>query len=265
MTTVIHNILLCAAALLMSVIPAAAQGVVRTAAGPDAAAIQDEVEQFRVDLGILNSNVARTFPSGRREINWDGVPDGFSSPNTLPANFFNANSPRGAVFSTPCEFATFRVSAKLGNPTNTPVRFGEIDPSYTDTFQTFSPQRLFTVVSGNGVPCRVSSVNFFAAGTNTPAETKGFGVVFSDVDIPGHVRIIPYDRFGNVLDPGVITAQRSNDGFSFIGVLYPEAKIARVDIRSGKTGLFPGLLDSIPGKDVVAMDDFLYGEPQPIQ
>ena len=265
MTKVIQNILLFAAALIASVIPAAAQEVVRKAAGPDAAAIQDVVEQFRVDLGgQLNPNVAQTFETGHREINWDGVPDGFSSPNALPANFFNANSPRGLVYSTPCESATFRVSAKLGNPTNTPVRFGEIDPSYTDTFKAFSPQRLFTVV-GNGEPCSQLSVSFFAAGTNTPAETTGFGVIFSDVDIPGHTRFIAYDKYGNELDPGVITAERSNDGFSFIGVLYPEPKIARVDIKSGKTGLFPGILDSQPGKDVVAMDDFIYGEPQPIR
>ena len=264
MTKATKNILIFAVALFTSVMPAAAQEVTRIA-GSDAASIQAAVDQFRADLGTLNANVAQTFPSGRREINWDAVPDGFSSPNTLPAGFFNANSPRGAVFTTPCESATFRVSAKLGNPTNTPVRFGEIDPSYTDTFKAFSPQRLFTIVSGNGEPCSTMSVNFFAAGTNIPAETTGFGVVFSDVDIPGHVRIVAYDRSGNVLEPGVITAERSDDGFSFIGVSYTEAKIARVDIESGKTGLFTGILDSQPGKDVVAMDDFLYGEPQPIR
>ena len=36
---------------------------------------------------------------GRREINWDGVADGFAAPNNLPANFFNKNSPRGVVFA----------------------------------------------------------------------------------------------------------------------------------------------------------------------
>lgn len=264
MIKAIYNVLLTAAALFISVIPAAADGLVRTAAGVSPAAISPAVNQFRDDLGQLNPNVAQLFASGRREINWDAVPDGFASPNNMPANFFNANSPRGAVFSTPCDFAVFRISAKAGNPTNTPVRFGEIDASYTDTFQAFSQQRLFTVVSGNDSPCSRLSVNFFVAGTNTPAETTGFGAVFADVDIPGHVRIIPYDRFGNVLDPGVITAERSNGGLSFIGVSYPEAKIARIDIESGKTGLFPGIVDE-PGTDVVAMDDFLYGEPQPIQ
>ena len=38
---------------------------------------------------------------GGWEINWDGVPDALASPNSFPANFFNVNSPRGTVFSTP--------------------------------------------------------------------------------------------------------------------------------------------------------------------
>ena len=41
------------------------------------------------------------FGGVRREINWDGVPDARADPNALPANFFNVNSPRGVVFSTP--------------------------------------------------------------------------------------------------------------------------------------------------------------------
>ena|ERR1700730_6743753 len=71
------------------------------ASGPDAAAITPTVNAFRTDLGTLNPNVAGSFGTGRREINWDGVPANFSAPNLLPNNFFNVNSPRGAVFSTP--------------------------------------------------------------------------------------------------------------------------------------------------------------------
>jgi hypothetical protein len=191
------------------------------------------------------------------------VPDTFSSPNPLPANFFNLNSPRGAVFSTPCNNAAFFVSARLNNPTNTPVRFGEIDPSYTNTFQVFSPERLFTVRSSSA-PCNALTINFFVPGTNIPAETSGFGAVFTDVDVPGHVHIIAYDRNGRVLSRGVLTAERADRGLSFIGVSYATPAIARVDIVSGKNGLFPGIIDGFRGNDVVAMDDFIYGEPQPI-
>src|SRR5215472_15055664 len=73
--------------------------VVFEALGASPAGIQGAVDAFRAFLGP-NNGVGGTFPDGRREINWDGVPDAFADPNDLPPNFFNANSPRGAVFFT---------------------------------------------------------------------------------------------------------------------------------------------------------------------
>src|SRR6185503_19855220 len=98
---------------------ALAAPVVFEAAGPTAADIQDSVDDFRDFLGALNPNAIGSFLSGRREINWDAVPDAFSAPNALPAGFFNANSPRGVVFFTPG--SGFLVSTDSANPTNTPV------------------------------------------------------------------------------------------------------------------------------------------------
>src|SRR4029079_18700969 len=68
--------------LLLS-LPNTAQAVpiLFSAGGADAASIQATVDAFRTALGPLNPNVAMSFPAGRREINWDGVPDMFSSPN----------------------------------------------------------------------------------------------------------------------------------------------------------------------------------------
>ena len=63
--------------------PHEATPVLFQAAGPDAASIQSAVDAFRANLGALNPNVAGSFGSGRRVINWDGVPDGFSAPNTI--------------------------------------------------------------------------------------------------------------------------------------------------------------------------------------
>src|SRR5438094_262530 len=94
-----------------------------SASGANPAAIQTTVDAFRTQLGTLNANVAGSFSSGRREINWDGVPDAFSAPNNLPANFFNVNSPRGVVFST--SGIGFQVS---GNAAVAPVRFDNINP-----------------------------------------------------------------------------------------------------------------------------------------
>src|SRR5687767_4625236 len=73
--------------------------VVRQVGGANAAAIQTIVATLRADLGGAYNGVGGSFISGRREINWDGVPDANSQPNSLANNFFNVNSPRGLVFN----------------------------------------------------------------------------------------------------------------------------------------------------------------------
>src|SRR5213592_5197134 len=95
--------------LVLNVTTTAAAPITFSASGSSPAGIQATVDAYRADLGSLNPNVAGSFGSGRREINWDGVPDASSAPNLLPANFFNVNSPRGTVFSTPG--SGFEVSA----------------------------------------------------------------------------------------------------------------------------------------------------------
>src|SRR4051812_4587408 len=157
--------------------------VVRSASGADPAAIQSTVDAFRTALGTLNGVVPGSAGSGRREINWDGVPDALAAPNNLPANFFNVNSPRGAVFSTPG--AGFQVS---GNAGIAPVRFDNLNATYSGTFQTFSAQRLFTALGSN-----VLDVNFFVPGSNQLARVSGFGAVFTDVDTANGATIQLFD------------------------------------------------------------------------
>src|SRR5437762_14235152 len=87
---------------LLGLAPFASAQLVESAAGATAADITAARDQFRLDLGGGTTAGANgSFGGVRREINWDGVPAGFSAPNLLPANFFNVNSPRGAVFATP--------------------------------------------------------------------------------------------------------------------------------------------------------------------
>src|SRR6266581_3919567 len=119
----------------------AAAALTFSASGSSPAGIQATVDAYRSDLGTLNPNVAGSFGSGRREINWDGVPDALSAPNNLPANFFNVNSPRGVVFATPG--SGFQVSANAGIA---PIQFDNIDPTYDTIFEPFSQQRLFTAL-----------------------------------------------------------------------------------------------------------------------
>ncbi|MEP6924362.1 MAG: VCBS repeat-containing protein [Pyrinomonadaceae bacterium] len=249
------------ALLVMSTFVSAAP-IIRTTSGADTAAIQGVVDQYRADLGgQLNPNNGQSFTTGRREINWDGVPDNLSSPNNLPANFFNSNSPRGAVFTTACSNAAFRVSATAAS--GTAVRFGEIDASYTNAFTTFSPQRLFTVISGTAAPCTSLTVNFFIPGTKIPATVSGFGIVFTDVDVTGNARILCYDQAGNLLSPGFLAPAAANGGLSFVGVSFNAGeRIASVQIVSGTDRLAAGNIDGTNGVDAVAMDDFIYGEPR---
>jgi len=216
--------------------------------GANPAGIQASVTAFRTALGALNPNVAGSFGSGRREINWDGVPDAFSAPNNLPPNFFNVNSPRGVVFLTPG--TGFQVSANVGIA---PVRFDNINPTYSASFQTFSPQRLFTALGST-----VVDVTFFVPGSTTPAFVNGFGAVFTDVDVNSVTSIQFFDT--NNVSLGTFSADSFNNGLSFIGVVFNGGeRMGRVRITSGNAPLGPN--DNPPGVDEVVMDDFIYGEP----
>jgi hypothetical protein len=219
------------------------------AAGATPADIQATVDAFRNFLGP-NNGVGGSFPDGRREINWDGVPDQFAAPNLLPANFFNANSPRGAVFFTPG--TGFQVSADSDNPTGTPVRFGNIHPVLPDLFSTFSPERLFSALDSN-----ITEVLFFVPGTPTPATVDGFGAVFTDVNDDNSTKIDYFDVNGELLcSQNVLPGPTNRGSLSFLGVAFDTPEVFQVRITSGNRIL------RTPARDVVVMDDFIYGEPQ---
>jgi hypothetical protein len=242
----------CAALFILIASSTSFGQLVRSGAGSDAASIQAVVDQYRADLGVLNPNTPGSFPGGRRELSWDGVPDQFAAPNDLPADFFNVNSPRGAVFTTPG--TSVRVSANATNPTNTPVRFGDINPTYVDTFKTFSAQKLFSPIGSN-----VVDMHFFVPGSIAPALTRGFGAVYADVDIAENTAFEYFDANGQSL--GVFDTPVSDNGLSFLGVSFPAPVIARVRIAYGNAALGP---DDGGGVDVAVMDDFIFGEPQAI-
>ena len=219
---------------------------VQQAAGTSAAAIQSAVDAYRADLGgANNANAPGTQPSGRREINWDAVPDTLAAPNDLPLDQFRG---RGALFSTPGRGV--RVSANQGIA---PVEFDELDRRSSSRFATFSPQRLFTPVRSN-----VTDVHFVVPGSQTRATVSGFGAVFTDVDRLGSTVIAYYDRAGRRLGRYPVPASPGSETLSFLGVRFPARAVARVRIWSGNA---PVGVAERRGTDVVAMDDFVYGEP----
>lgn len=247
------RLLLGGIALLSSALPGLAAPVLYSAAGSAPADIQATVNAFRADLGaLLAPGTPPNNGVGRREINWDGVPDSFADPNPLPGNFFNVNSKRGVVMGA-LGGGNLLVSADASNPTSTPVRYGALNAAYPSAFQTFSPERLFAVAG----PQNALDVFFFAAGTPNQATVAAFGSIFTDVDVLGSSVMEYYDFGGSLL--GSFQVPAADNGLSFLAVRFNAGeRIGKVRIFSGTGAL--GDNDTTT-KDVVVMDDFLYADP----
>ena len=204
------------------------------------------VAELRDLLGEPNNGVAPgSFGVGRREINWDAVPPTVTNVDNFPVGFFNSNSPRGAVLSTPGSGT--RISDN---------DFADINPSYAGQFADFSPVKTFAAVGSNQM-----DVTFFVPGSPEKATVTGFGAVFSDVDGKGS-SIQFFDDTGHLLI--VVEPKKGKEGFSFAGVVFETPVVARVRLTLGDGPIGPDAFDVKAGgnQDLVVVDDFFYGEPQ---
>jgi hypothetical protein len=230
------------------------------AAGPSAASIQSTVDQFRAALGATNNaNNPGPLASGRREINWDG-----GSPTNATTTL--TGTPLTTFLNTRGANITTRGSGFVqAPPSGLADTFG--NSSYATIFHAFSPLRLFSPIGSN-----VTDVVFSVPGSNgnTPATSTGFGVVFTDVDSPdgsnlrdrtgnrhASTLIEYYGTRGELLFSSNAPASPGDGNLSFIGVVFDDVRVARVRIIAGDVA--PGPNDD--KKDIVMMDDFLYGEP----
>jgi hypothetical protein len=240
--------------------------IVFQAAGPDIASIQNTVEQYRTALDVSggknNNNDPGPIANGHREINWDGGGSATTITGT-PLTNFRVN--RGGLFTTT---GTGFVQAPLAGLADT-----FHNQTYASIFQPFSLQRLFSAIDSN-----VTETTFFVPGPGAdtkPATTRGFGAVFSDVDLPdgsgpgnkngnrqASTKIECFGTDGGLLFSSFVPASPGDGSLSFFGIVYSDARIARVRITSGDAA--PGPNDD-GTHDIVMMDDFLYGEPQPQQ
>jgi hypothetical protein len=223
---------------------------VKSAAG-DSGAILNKLNEFRALAGDP-LNAAPGANGGRREVNWDGVPPNLTNNNNFPFDFFGASDAalpngrkRGLIYKS--TGTSFRVDS---------TDFSEIDPSYASQFEAFSRKRLFAYIDNN-----ITEVSFKVPGTNTDAFIKAFGVIFSDVD-DAHSTSIEY--FSGNKSLGTFKATPSSQGFSFLGVRFPDEKITKVKITAGNSVLGTGVKDITNGgtRDLVVMDDFIYDEPK---
>jgi hypothetical protein len=236
------------------------------AAGSTADSIQSTVDAFRVALDPANHNNGNNpgplpLTSGHREINWDGGNPAITATTPPVTPFTTFLNTRGSQFTTPgiglSQVALSGLAGLFNNLT------------YEDIFSVFSPSRLFTPVGSN-----VTEAWFFVPGTNggTPATVSGFGAVFTDVDQPdgsgpskkrgnrGASTLIEYfGADGKVLFSSFVPASPGDGSLSFFGIVFEDARIARVRITSGNVAPGP---DDDGESDIVMMDDFIYGEPQ---
>jgi hypothetical protein len=226
--------------------PVVPQAAVVTATGNIAA----NVDGFRNLLGASNGTTAGEQPTGRREINWDGAgANPFNNKNDFPADFFNTNVKVGAVFTT--AGTGFRNDSTL---------FAEINPNYASQFNFFSATKIFTPVGSNQL-----DQLFRVAGQPTPAAVRGFGVVFSDVDLADKTTIQLFAIDGSSLGTFAAPVRSDASGLSFVGVTYDQPIIARVRITLGTGALGANVNDVTAAggtADLVVLDNIIYGEPK---
>jgi len=173
-----------------------------------------------------------------------------SSANDFPADFFNTTVKAGAVFTTPG--TGFRNDSTL---------FSEINPDYAAQFLFFSASEVFAPVGSNQF-----DQTFRVAGQPTPALVRGFGIVFSDVDLADRTTLRLFAQDGSSLGTYSAPVRSDEGGFSFVGVAFDDAIIARVRITLG-TGALGANVDDISAGgtvDLVVLDNLIYSEPRRI-
>src|SRR5215213_6566999 len=225
--------------------PTAPQATVVTATGD----ITAKVNAFRDLLGAPNGGAAGEQPAGRREINWDGAAaNPFNNKNDFPAAFFNTTVKAGAVYTT--AGTGFR---------NDSTSFVDINPTYASQFTFFSANKIFAPVGSNLV-----DQLFEVAGQPTPAVVRGFGIVFSDVDLADKTTIQLFGQDGVSLGTYAAPVRTDAAGLSFLAVSFDNPIIARVRITLGTGALAAGVNDITNGGnvDLVVFDNVIYGEPK---
>lgn len=224
--------------------PVGPQATVLTVSGNIAA----KVDEFRNSLGAANGGTAGEQATGRREISWDGAgANPFNNKNDFPADFFNTNVKSGAVFTT--GGTGFR---------NDSTDFAEVNPTYAAQFNFFSATKIFSPVGSNQLDQLLQ-----VAGQPTPAVTRAFGIVFSDVDVADKTVIEAFAQDGSSLGKFSAPVRSDAAGLSFLAITFDNPIIARVRITLGTGILGANVNDITDGgtADLVVLDNLIYGEP----
>jgi hypothetical protein len=210
--------------------------------------INARLNEFRQLLGDqLNTTPGVT--GGRREINWDGVPEEFLN-KKLPNDFFNPTSTTASISNQ--RGLTYSAG---GNFQVSKTNFAEVNPAASGEFTSFSGNKSFDNISSN-----LWEVGFEVAGHPVAASVKGFGIVFSDVDPPKTVSLEFFNEEKNLGKFFVPAKEGSN--FSFLGVYFKNEQITRVSVmHDGQLDKGQNDISDNGPVDLVVMDNFLYSEP----
>ena len=209
--------------------------------------ISQKLQEFKNSLGALNTTTGQV--TGRREINWESVPDTLLD-KPLPKDFFNPIGSGAAV-------ARQRgIIIGDGASEVSATQFSRINQVASSEFHAFSGDNTYAAVSQLEWP-----VGFEVAGLSTPAEVSAFGMVFSDVDVEGSVTLEFFDNDVSLgkFSPPVHDASSS---FSFLGVQFEKSIVSKIIVRHEGI-LSAGQKDISQGgtKDLVVFDDIIFSEP----
>ncbi len=229
--------------------------------GAGAAGATTARDAFRTALGTDNGGGAAT-NSGRREIGWDGVRlDGTDNNNNttvivkdkitgIPANRFQI---RGVLFK--------EVTAVSGDG------FVSANSTVTGQFPAFSPANTFAAIGSNQMEMSFVLVSA-ATTTPVPAATRGFGVIFADVEQANSSSI---EYFNGSVSLGKFFVPPSASGEAqFLGVRFSSPIVTRVVITAGTARIFsfsngavtPGPAENLAQNvDLAVTDDFIIEEP----
>jgi hypothetical protein len=213
--------------------------------------ISAKVDEFRQLLGAT-LNTAPGAVGGRRELSWEGVPDSLLG-QTLPNDFFNP------VGSDPALAVRQRglVYEATGNFMVSNSNFAEINSQAAGQFSAFSGIKTFANINSdlwNIVP--------EVPGQDVAATVKGFGIVFSDVDVANST-FIEFFNEQRSLGKFYVPVRGSSSSHSFLGVYFKKEKVTRIKV--GHDGVLgdgeKDISQQAGAHDLVTLDDFLYDEP----
>ena len=213
--------------------------------------ISAKVDEFRQLLGA-QLNTAPGAVGGRREINWEGVPDSLLG-KSLPNDFFNpaGTDPALAIRQRGIQYEP------TGNFMVSNAGFAEINSQAAGEFAAFSGSKTFANINSD-----LWSIVTEVPGQDVAATVKGFGIVFSDVDVANST-FIEFFNEQKSIGKFFVPVRASGSSHSFLGVYFKKEKVTRIKVgHDGVLGDGQKDVSQQQGAhDLVVLDDFLYDEP----